>query len=121
MTMAFITDEELISKLVEATREGRLRWTKTEVTDRFASRYAGKWSLTIDMSQEPDERFASYWLALSNAEGEEILKIYPSQDTPLHALFDLARRRALKIDEALEDLLKEIEPHEQIKDEDIPF
>jgi len=120
--MAIITDQELITKLVQATDEGRIRWSKTNVADRFAAKYAGKWALTIDKA-DPEDPYEgpSYWLALSNAEGEEILRIYPSEDTPLHQLFDLVRRRALKIDEALGDLLQEMEPEKQIKDEDIPF
>jgi hypothetical protein len=120
--MPNITDSELILKLLEATTEGRLSWKKTDTVDRFASTYAGKWTLTIDKSRSPDSPYDSYWVALSNAEGEEILKIYSSDEPGLGELFEVSRRRALKVDEALTDLLKEIEPQKSDqKDEDIPF
>ena len=120
--MAIITDQELTSKLLQGTIEGRIPWEKTEVDLQFAAKYAGKWTLTIDKSH-PDDPDDHYWLALSNEEGEEILKILSSQEARLDELFELARRYALKVDEALKDILKEIDPDhgKEITDEDIPF
>lgn len=117
--MAIITDQELISKLLEATNEGRIRWEKSQVKDQFAAKYGGKWTLTIDKAESDEGPYELYWLALCNPQEEEILRI--SQEPGLGELFELARRRALKVDEALQDLLNEIEPDKQIKDEDIPF
>ena len=119
--MAIITDQELVSKLIQATNEGRITWEKTSTVDRFAAKYAKKWTLTIDKAHDPDDPYERYWLALTNPEDEEILKIYPSEEIPFELLFELARRRALKVDEAMEDLLKEVSSDEQIKDEDISF
>jgi hypothetical protein len=127
--MPDITDAELITKLVQATDDGRLTWGKSEVKDQFAARYAGKWTLKIDKNFSPDpdtdEPYPLYWLALYNAGGEEILKIQSSDEQQLDRLFELARRRALKVDEALSDLLKEIETDggqkSDLTDEDIPF
>ncbi|SRR6266571_1233609 len=123
--MPNITDAELIEKLMQATEDGRIAWGKADVEDRFVTKYAGKWTLTIDKSSDTEDPQLYYWLALSNAGGEEILKVYSSDEGRLDRLFELARRRALKVDEALSDLLKEIEPDEsqkgELKDEDIPF
>jgi hypothetical protein len=123
--MPDITDAELIDKLLQATGEGRVAWERADVQDRFVARYAGKWTLTIDRSSDPDNGYLAYWLALSNARGEEILKVYSSDEEQLGRLFELVRRRALKVDEALSDLLKEIETDGgqkgELSDEDIPF
>lgn len=120
--MPNLTDAELISKLLEATDDRQVTWEKTDVPDRFVAKYADKWTLTIDRSPDPVSPYPSYWLSLSNARGEEILKILSSNEHDLDRLFELARRRALKVDEALSDLLKEIETHkDDHKDEDIPF
>jgi len=51
---------------------------------------------------------------LRNAAGEIILYIDDSDDERIARLHELARRRALKVDEAIADFLKEL-------DEDIPF
>jgi len=125
--MAIISDQELLSLLLQATNEQRLAWQRTSGQDQFAAQYANKWTLTVVKSDHPDDPFSSYWLALSNADGDEILRIHSSQEPILGELFELARRRALKVDEALNDLLKEIAPEKsgngeiEISDEDIPF
>ena len=117
--MPSITDRELVIKLLQATNDGRIKWDRADVNDRFAAKYADKWTLTVDRSEGDYETF---WLALSNAEGEEILRIYSSAEERVDRLFELARRQALRIDEALSDLLKEIDgAHQQITDDDIPF
>jgi hypothetical protein len=123
--MPYLSDALLITKLLQATDEGRLAWEKSGVPDQFAAKYAGKWTLTIDKANENDEPDAEphYWLCLNNAAQEEILKIYSYNEDHLDRLFELARRRALKVDEALNDLLKEIDDSQkgEVKDEDIPF
>jgi hypothetical protein len=123
--MPNITDAELITKLLQATEEGRLNWEKADVQDRFVAKYAGKWTLAIDKGFDAENEYLTYWLALSNAGGEEILKVYSADEARLDRLFELARRRVLKVDEALSDLLKEIETDadqkHDVKDEDIPF
>ncbi len=123
--MPNITDAELVDKLLQATEDGRITWEKADVEDQFLAKYADKWTLTIDKSFDPEGPPLNYWLALSNARKEEILKISSSDEGQLDRLFELARRRALKVDEALSDLLKEIEPDDgqkgELKDEDIPF
>jgi hypothetical protein len=79
------------------------------VTDRFSAKYGGKWALTIDKSSDAEGPYDNYWLALTNAEGEEILKIFSANEERLDELFEMARRRALKVDEALSDLLEAID------------
>ena len=122
--MPNITDAELISKLLQATEDRRISWEKAEVEDQFVAKYAVKWTLKVDKSYEPDSPHIDYWLALFNVRGEEILRVDSSDEPRLDRLFELARRRALKVDEALSDLLKEIETDDNrgdVKDEDIPF
>lgn len=114
--MPNITDADLILKLLQSTADKRIAWEKADAPDRFAARYAGKWTLTVDKSENPNDPRDDYWLALSNAEGEEIMKIY--NEDRLDELFELARRQALRLDEALTDLFKEIG---EVNDEDIPF
>jgi hypothetical protein len=118
--MPNITDAELIDVLTQATEDGRITWEKADVEDQFVAKYAGKWMLTIDKSVDSDAPEINYWLALVNARQEEILKVHSYNEQRLDRLFELARRRALKVDEALSDLLKEIGTADR-KDEDIPF
>jgi hypothetical protein len=117
-------DAALITKLLRATRNGKITWEKTTTQDQFAASYAGKWTVAVDKSEDRDTGAEFYYLTITNAEGEEVLRIYNVSAKQLPQLFEQARRRSLKVDEAVSDLLKEIgedggEP--EITDEDIPF
>jgi len=48
-------------------------------------------------------------LELKNSEGETMVRFYESDDVRIPVLQESARRHALKIDEALAGLLKEID------------
>lgn len=101
------TDAELVGKLMDASENGRVNWQKTAVTDQYAAAFGGKWTVTIDKSTVDNEDY--YWLSINNAEGEEILKIFGSEDKRVERLFEVARRHALRVNEAIKDLIKELD------------
>lgn len=123
--MPEISDPELVVRLLRATRSGKLGWEKTADPERFVASYGGKWSLTIEKTMAFDdegERSDAYSLTINNTEGEEILRIWDQPKNAVRELFEQARRHALKVNEALDDLMKAIgESREDVKDEDIPF
>lgn len=119
--MPDMTDPELITKLLEATQRGKLNWEKTAIPDNFSVSYGGRWTLTVDKTFNDNTDRVEYYVAIANAEGEEVLRISGRQDNALPELFEQARRHALKIDQALSDLMKELADGPEISDEDIPF
>lgn len=121
--MPDINDAELIAKLLHATEAGKLGWENTATTDQFAASYGGRWTLTVDKSANENQAAMDYYLTITNSEGEEVLRIWDQPNNVLPKLFEQARRHALKVDEALGDLMKEIGDVEgpKISDEDIPF
>jgi len=121
--MPEINDKALIAKLLAATKSGKLNWQNTATADQFAASYGGRWTLTVDKSWNDEKGSTDYYLTITNSQGEEVLRIWDQPDNVLPTLFEQARRRALKVDEALEDLMKEIGDVEdpEISDEDIPF
>jgi hypothetical protein len=102
--MANLSDAELIGKILDSTVRGKIDWQKTAEQSQFAAAFGGKWTVLIDQGVKDPHLF---WLTLQNAEGEELLSI--SSDARLSDLYDKARRQALKVDEAITDLLKELE------------
>jgi hypothetical protein len=124
--MPDINDKDLIASLLRATQAGKLGWESTSTPDRFAASYGGRWTLTVDKSTN-DNDDTYFYLTISNAQGEEILRIWGQRDNVLPKLFERARRHALRVDEALGDLIKEIgedtgeDKGPEISDEDIPF
>jgi hypothetical protein len=121
--MPDINDTDLIAKLLRATQAGKPGWESTSTPDAFAASYGGRWTLAVGKSENESQGSTDYYLTISNSQGEEILRIWDQPDNQLPKLFEQARRHALKVDEALSDLIKEIgEEHgPQISDEDIPF
>lgn len=109
-----ITDAELINKLVDSTARGQTNWQRTATEDQYAAAFGGKWTVTVDKSMD-QHGDATFWVAINNAEGQEILRIRGYDTERLPELFEMARRHALKVNEAIADLLKEID------DADIPF
>jgi hypothetical protein len=103
--MPIFSDSELISKLIEGTQESRVDWQKTAMEDQYAVSVGGKWTVVIDKAPKSE----SFWLDLKNSEGEDILTIYDSDDSRIGLLFHLAKRHALKVNDAIADLIKELE------------
>jgi hypothetical protein len=104
--MTNVSDVEFVGKVLEATQRGRIDWQKTAVEAQYASTFGGKWTVLIDRGTDHRGN-ETFWLSLQNAEGETVLRI--EQDSRLSGLFELARRYALKVNEAMADFLKELE------------
>lgn len=110
-----VTDVQLVERITKATVDDTIKWDKTATVDQFTSIYAGKWTLLIDKSpNEENEDVSDYWLSLSNAKGDELLRVYDSRVPRLYDLYELARRQALKVNEAVADFIKDL-------DEEFPF
>jgi hypothetical protein len=112
--MPSVTDREFVEKMLEATRDGRIAWVKSDVADQFSAGYGGKWSLKVDRTTSPNMPEWDYWVALFNAEGEELLRVTDGQVRQVGELFEAARRQALKVNDEVADLIKKL-------DGDIPF
>jgi hypothetical protein len=124
MTMPEITDAALIIKLLRGTRAGKLNWEKTATPDQYAASYGGKWTVTVDKSEDQETGGYIFYLSIGNSQGEEALRIWNMPNNKVSELFEQARRHALKVDEALSALLKEIDEdtdEPQVTDDDIPF
>src|SRR6266853_2988674 len=101
------TDTELVQKLLNATTAGKVDWEPTGVTDQFKCTFSGKWMVTIDKGTDGDTAKNYFWLTMLNAKGSQLMQLFSTDVPYLPELFELARRRSLKIDDAIADLLKE--------------
>lgn len=121
--MPDINDSALIARLVPARKAGKLDWESTATADQFTASYGGRWTLTVDRTQNEGQISVDYYFKITNSQGEEVLRIWDRPDNVLTQRFEKTRRRALKVDEALGGLLKEIGELDgpEISDEDIPF
>jgi hypothetical protein len=112
---------ELARRLLERTRDGKLRWERTDKPGYFTAVLSGGSVAVQQLSG------TMYQLLVLDAEGVELEKVQASSDeltrmsaftTPTEderaldktvpVLYDLARRQALNIDQALDSLLDEL-------------
>lgn len=103
-------DSKFIETLVEATRAGRMKWETTAGDDEYATSFKGKFSVLTN-KRSPD----SYGVRVVDFAEREMLEYHGREDelgfrvwNLIRDLFDLARRNALAVDEAIDDFIKEI-------------
>jgi hypothetical protein len=100
--------ESLIDKLLELSREGKVNWQETANEQKFLAAVS-KFVVTIGFEDETNWTNASYGLEVSDQAGKalENVTLYRGdlRFAELQELHTLARRRALRVDEALSDLL----------------
>ena len=114
--------ETLIRKLIEATEKGTVDWEKTSSNNEFLTRL-GRNAVSISFYDPEDfvgfltinngsDKKKYYCLSLINSEGKTIdCEIKYQSESGYERLKDLyseARRKFFKVDEALDDILKNL-------------
>ena len=95
-------DLELIQYLRKATDEGKIRWEATPATDQFVVGFKGKFTITLD------KLGSTCYLRMTDASDRELLAV--SDDVTImgvEALFEAARRVALDVDSAINEIIQE--------------
>jgi len=105
-----VTDKEkllqIAAKLLERTRAGTIEWDETADEATFETSMA-KYSVNVTCAVEEGGPMVT--LAVLNDKGNKIEKLSDFADDQkgnvLAQLYELARRKALRVDESLDDLL----------------
>ena len=108
---------ELVQQLIQATEAGRVVWHPTARIDEFTSSLEGRFSILV--AKEPEGESS---LRMLDEDGRELLQVSSAQivKTPVSPtrgggkmtfdsvaqLFNLARRNALHVDQAIDDVLQ---------------
>lgn len=101
----------LIRALAEKTGNNEIEWEKTSNPDAFQTSFP---NYSIVLLQ----RVGDISLHLANEKGQ-VIERYSSTHAPtdidqmMHETFELARRRALGVDEALDDILRTLDAKKQ--------
>lgn len=110
-------DHELVDKLIKSTDNGKIKWQATANNDQYAASFKGKWSVLVDEYKPQDE--PDFWtISIQDADGTEMLRMSDNDYAPVRHLYEAARRAALHVDEAIDDILKDLNKD---RDEEIPF
>lgn len=110
--MATEKDIDLINFLLAETEKGNIRWEATARLEQFTTSLKGKYNVTIDRriagtfgtpTASPND--SPYSLRLTDAEDREFLALTEDDYARIKDLFDLARRRSLNVDAAIDEIL----------------
>ncbi len=93
-------DSELLSQLLQKTKDGTLTWEDTALNGDFVAAIGGRVSFTLEAG------VLSPVLTMKDALDRELVRM--SEDPRLEQLYDAARRRALRVDETLDEVLQEL-------------
>ena len=101
---------QILTAVVQRTKDGKLKWTRTVQNDRFVTSVEAISMVIV----ETDHFFAAYRLDILDESGEAVESLgqqdtTPEQDRELGHLYVLARRSALDVDATLEKLAKALE------------
>ncbi len=100
---------EIVPMILERTKEGRLDWAITANVNSFLATL-GNQSLKITRTPETLYENEGYSLVVLNKDGVEIdqtsASIRSTEGKQLANIFGLARRRALNVEEELDELVK---------------
>lgn len=113
----------LINRIITKTSYGELDWESTNNPKSFSVSLSN-YSISISAIKSFDYDDDDYRITIYNEEGDvieeatdiELKNQMPDALIRFKTLFDEARRKAMGVDEALDDILKELED-----DEDAPF
>lgn len=102
-------DQQLVTRLLEATRAGTMDWAPSGQTNAFVSAMSGKYIVTVKSSSNsnvPD------YVTIDTQDGTTVHRLSGGDYNEIFEIYQLARRRALRIDEAIDDILKELDSPE---------
>jgi hypothetical protein len=125
-----------ILRLYLATKNDRIKWEKTVEDNTFQTSFAN-YSLKINMWDSDDSGYI-YVLSIVNSDGIEIARIMPEDVSNFtfekktsvavfRDIYEKARRTALGIEKALDDLIESLnkvnkpDDDKMPPDDDIPF
>lgn len=116
--MAHISDEDFVHRLLGATLEDKIDWQPTAQSNHYSATFGGKWTVEVftelrGLAAQTGQPIYTYVFGLRDASGELLLRIDSDQNARIEELHELARRRALKVDEAVADFLKELDEEPQ--------
>lgn len=113
--MSYPKMADLISTLLEKTQSGKLNWEATAMSDTFQASFP-KYAVLIFSTTHNDE--LDYVLQIINDYGEivervedtDLLEVMSNPFITMRELHEAARRNAMGVEEALNDILDFLKP-----------
>jgi hypothetical protein len=106
--MATEKDRNFVEFLLEQSRAGRVSWEATAAPNEFAAAVRGQYKVVADQ-QDVSEGFNANVverLVLRNIDDQVLIEITSREWAAVRDLYEVARRNALNVDAALDDIMQ---------------
>lgn len=104
--------EKLIKRLRELTTQDKLNWVETADEDTYLVALNAN-SVSINRMLDVDSSNFIYFIAIRDTNGKKLTSISVPPNNPLwgdiNLLFHISRNKALNADEAIDNILKQLE------------
>lgn len=116
--MATEKDRNFVNFLMEQTHAGKVKWEPTASRDEYAAGVKGKYKVIITQMdlREGYDSVEVEKLILRDVDDRALIEITSREWNGVSDLYELARRNALNVDAALDEIMGDA-----TGDEDIPF
>jgi hypothetical protein len=105
--MATEKDRNFVDFLLEQTRAGNVKWEATATSNEFAAGVRGKYKAVVDQ-QDISEGFNTNIverLVLRDVDDRILIEVTNREWGSVRDLYELARRNALNVDAALDEIM----------------
>lgn len=94
-------DAALMEFLIAGTAAGRVRWEGTVTANEYTASFKGKYNVVVHR-RGPD----MYQFTMKNDQDQEMLFITSDEDARVNTIFEAARRAALNVDAAIDEIVQ---------------
>lgn len=109
---------KLIGTLVQRTKEGMVNWQPTSADNCFAVHFKGGFSISVSSEYDPDGEQYDYKIGVYNKAGKSIDEFCVTDSGKdkrlVEDLYENGRRKALRIDLAIETISNELSAEKAI-------
>jgi hypothetical protein len=94
-------DVQFLDYLAVATEAGKISWQPTAGEDQFTASLRGKYIVVVGSGRE------GRWVKMTNVDNQTMLFISDDDDPAgrVYDVFNIARRAALRVDAAIDDIV----------------
>jgi hypothetical protein len=95
----------LVKFLAEATETGRIKWESTAEANQFVTALKGKYKIELT-------KLGPCYMKMVDKDDKELLALSSDDYGQVADLYELARRVAFSVDDAIDEIVKDLETNQ---------
>jgi hypothetical protein len=99
-------DNQLLTRILEACRAGKIDWAPSGEYGGYVTSLSGKYVIKVKQNQFAG---STCWLTIDSEDGGSVVSLTSNDFEGIAEIYELARRRALKVDETIDEIIKDLD------------